>query len=162
MIIDFKIFESYNHSEYLKWKKQNVTIRGVQELGEKNGGMAKLGNGLYTAFLNNKHLAKQYGKVYFVVGAKPKNPKIFKTINDWEIWFYNKLVCGVLKDEMPDERDFFKKTSIEKELMKMGYDGVSIIGREMVNYTPDMDNVMYFENEDQLNRYYGELIRFQR
>ena len=65
--------EDYNHADYLRWKRQNVTIRGIQELGKENNGMASFGQGLYTAALSNKELARKYGKVYFVVGAIPKH-----------------------------------------------------------------------------------------
>jgi copper(I)-binding protein len=36
--------------------------------------------------------------------------------------------------------------------MKMGYDGILIKGREMVNFKPE--HVMYFQNERQLILYY--------
>jgi len=39
------------------------------------------GKGLYTVPLSNKSMAKQYGKVYFVVFAKPLKPKIVSTVN---------------------------------------------------------------------------------
>jgi 3-dehydroquinate synthase class II len=100
-------------------------------------------------------MARKYGKVYFLVNAKPKNPKIFNTINDWEIWFYNTLVFSYSKQKgknYPDVRDFDEKTSISDELMKMGYDGILIKGREMVNFKPE--HVMYFQNERQLILYY--------
>lgn len=29
--------EEYNHSEYLKWKKKNVSLRGIKNYGEENG-----------------------------------------------------------------------------------------------------------------------------
>lgn len=56
-----------------------------------------LGRGLYTASLSNKQLAKQYGDVYFVVNVIPKKPKVFNTLNDYEIWFYNNLVYNYSK-----------------------------------------------------------------
>ena len=150
-----------NLTDFLKWKRKNVTIRGVKSLGDENNGGAMLGRGLYTAFLSNKQLSKKYGTVYFVVNAIPKNPKIFNTLNDWEIWFYNKVVFEYSKkngNDFPDIRDFNKKTTIEKELMKMGYDGVIIKGREMVNFNPP-ENVMYFKNENELKDYYNYNIK---
>jgi hypothetical protein len=78
-----------NHSSYLRWKRKNVTIRGIREVGEENDAGAMLGKGLYTAALSNREMAKKYGTVYFVVNAIPKNPKIFNTLNDWEIWCPN-------------------------------------------------------------------------
>ena len=105
-------------------------------------------------------MAKGYGDVYFVVNAIPKNPKIFNTLNDWEIWFYNNLVYSYSKlkgKSFPDKRDFFESTTIENELQKLGYDGVVIKGREMVNYAPP-DNVLYFRTEYELENYYNTVI----
>lgn len=149
-----------NHPSYLKWKRKNVTIRGIREVGEENNAGAMLGRGLYTAFLSNKNLARDYGAVHFVVNAIPKNPKVFNSLNEWEIWFYNTLVYKYSKDmgkEFPDRRDFNANTTIEDEMMKMGYDGIVIKGREMVNFKPD-DNVLYFKNEQQLINYYDTVI----
>mgnify|MGYP000981632105 CR=1 FL=1 len=162
-----KIFISLNESrdytrnDFLKWKRKNVTIRGVQEIGKENNSGAMLGDGLYTAFLSNKQLAKQYGTVYFVVNAIPKNPKIFNTLNDWEIWFYRHLVTPHTKTadgDIPDVREFYKKTTIKDAMLKLGYDGVIIKGREMVNYLPDEDEIRYFENERQLEQYYEYVV----
>lgn len=147
--------ETFDQKAYLKWKRQNVTIRGMKEIGQMNGGMAVLGSGLYTAPLSNKSLTKCYGTTHFVLNAIPKNPKTFNTLNDWEIWFYNTLVFNYSKalgKTFPDKRDFNAKTTIETEIQKMGYDGVLIKGREMVCYKPE--NVMYFSNERQLQDYY--------
>jgi len=148
-----------SHENYLKWKRKNVTIRGIKNIGNENEGSAMLGRGLYTAFLSNKDLAKQYGKIYFVVNAMPKNPKVFDTLNRWEIWFYSTLVFNYSKakgKDYPDRRDFSENTTIEDELQKLGYDGIIIKGREMVNFKPE--NVMYFETEAQLQNYYYHMI----
>jgi hypothetical protein len=145
----------FDRKQYLKWKRNNVTIRGISSPGEENGAGAMLGNGLYTAALSNRSLAKQYGEVNFVLNVIPKNPKIFNTLNDWEIWFYNTLVTKYSKEkgkEFPDKRDFYASTTIEGEMLKMGYDGIVIKGREMVNFKPQ--NVLYFKNETQLINYY--------
>lgn len=155
------ILEDMNDKAYLKWKKNNITIRGVKNKGEENNAGAMLGRGLYTAFLSNKSLAREYGKVHFVLGAIPKKPKVFNTLNEWEIWFYNTLVYGFSKangNEYPDKRDFSAKTTIEDEVMKLGYDGIVIKGREMVNFTPNMDDIKYFEDEYDLKRYYANNI----
>lgn len=144
-----------SHADYLKWKRKNVSYRGMKEVGEENGGSAILGDGLYTATLSNKSMAKGYGNVYFVVNAIPKNPKIFNTLNDWEIWFYNTLVFKFSKEkgkDFPDKRDFLSSTTIEDEIQKLGYDGVIIKGREMVNYKPE--NVLFFKTEDEVKNYY--------
>lgn len=145
------------NSDYLKWKKKNVTLRGIRnpDSNEENGVSGSLGRGLYTAFLSNKSMAKEYGTVKFVVNAIPKNPKVFNNLNEWEIWFYNTLVFKFSKEngnEFPDMRDFNRKTTIEDELQKMGYDGIIIKGREMVNFKPS--NVKYFKDEEQLKMYY--------
>ena len=160
-----EVISNFNQNEYLKWKRKNVTIRGIREVGEENGGSAMLGRGLYTAFLSNKDLAKQYGKIYFVVGAIPKKPKIFNTLNEWEIWSYNTLIYNYLKNnnllddkKYGDKRIFFNQTTIEDEMQKLGYDGVVIKGREIVNYTPDENNIRYFEYEHQLIQYYEIVI----
>jgi hypothetical protein len=151
-----------DRSEFLKWKRNNVTIRGVSNgAGEENNAGAMLGRGLYTAYLGNKELAKKYGQVYFVVGAIPKHPKVFNTINDWEIWFYNTLVFQYSKEKgsnFPDKRDFYANTTIEDAMQKLGFDGILIKGREMVNFTPP-DDVKYFRTEDELYRYYQIVIK---
>ena len=36
--------------------------------------------------------------------------------------------------------------------MKLGFDGIIIKGREIVNYKPE--NVLYFKDEQQLENYY--------
>jgi len=82
-----------NDSAYRKWKKNNVTLRGIKSgiPGDRNNVSGYLGNGLYTVPLSNKSMAREYGTVFFVVNAIPKNPKMFNTTNEWEIWFYNLL-----------------------------------------------------------------------
>jgi len=147
-------------TDYLKWKRANVSLRGISETGGINGNNSDiLGKGLYTAHLSNKSMAKGYGKTYFVFGAKPKHPKTFKYLNDWEI-FEQGLIINYLKSvgiDNYDTRKFNAQTSITDEMLKLGYDGVEIKGREMVNYTPDNDNIKYFETEHQLERYYDWL-----
>jgi hypothetical protein len=155
------IEEEFNKSSYLKWKRDHVTYRGIKDVNNINGGSSYLGKGLYTAFLSNKGMAKQYGRLHFVVGAKPKKPKVFNNTNEWEIWFYNNLVMEYSRNEgktFPDIRDFNKNTTIEEMMQKLGFDGIIIKGREMVNYTPDEKNIKYFDNEDKLIRYYQNVI----
>jgi len=156
------INEEYNHVNYLKWKRENVTIRGIQELGKENNGMASFGQGLYTAALGNREMARKYGKVYFVVGAIPKHPKIVNTWNDAEI-FIQHVVMRYGKEKGIDDyfdakRDFDSKTNVKDEMLRLGYDGLVIRGREMVNYTPDNDNIRYFNNENELMNYYEYII----
>ena len=67
------IFEEKEPSSYKTWKRKNVTLRGIKNIDSTdNNGMAKYGQGLYTAFLGNRSMAKEYGDVYFVVNAIPK------------------------------------------------------------------------------------------
>ena len=155
--------QNFNRAEYLKWKRHNVTLRGMQEVGKENNGMAYFGQGLYTAALGNRELARKYGRVYFVVGAIPKHPKIVNTWNDAEI-FLQKVIMNYGKqngiNNYSDAKRFFdKNTDIREEMLRLGYDGLVIKGREMVNYTPDEDNIRYFENENQLIQYYKDFVQ---
>lgn len=147
--------------DYSKWKRQNVSYRGVKEKGkQENNRSGMLGKGLYTAPASNKSMTKEYGDRYFVVNARPKNPKVFNSLNEWEIWFQNQLVFPFSKakgKEFPDIRDFESQTSIEKELQKRGFDGIEIKGREMVNFAPP-DNVKYFKSEDEVKAYHNSLV----
>jgi len=156
--------EDNDRREFLSWKRKNVTIRGVKDRYQSggNGNGAMLGRGLYTAALANGALSKQYGKVYFVIGGIPDNPKVFNTLNDWEIWFYNKLVVDYSKREgnsYPDKRDFYKYTTIEDEMQKLGYDGIIIKGRELVHYDIDENDVLMFEDEYVLYDYYKYKVK---
>lgn len=155
--------ESAGRKEYLKWKRNNVSYRGMRDRYEEgNGGMAILGQGLYTAALSNKEMAKKYGTVYYVVNGRPKNPKVFNTLTDWETWFGNTLVWDFCKSngiQQLDKRYFYANTSIVAEMEKRGYDGVEIRGREYVNYSPE--NVLYFQNDHQLEDYYNRVIMYK-
>lgn len=156
-----KVLKEYlneNVDGYLKWKRENVTLRGIKnEVGDFNNAMARFGNGLYTAPLSNRAMAKEYGKVYFVVNARPKNPKIFNNTNEAEI-FCQKLVNEFCKKHGKGyDTDFFwKNTNIETEMLNLGFDGLIIKGREMVNYQPE--NIRYFEEERQLIHYYDSIV----
>ena len=147
--------ESFNLFAYKKWKRANVTYRGMKNTGEPNNVYGSLGNGLYTTPSSNKSWSRTYGTLYFVVNGKPKKPKVFKTLNDWEIWFQCNLIFPYSKKEgkeHPDKRDFEKNTTIEKEMEKLGYDGIEIKGREMVNFKPE--DVRYYRTENELMNYY--------
>lgn len=142
-------------SEYLKWKRKNVTLRGMKDrYSVDNDGMAKYGSGLYTAFLGNRAMANQYGKVYFVVNAIPKKPKILYSTNEAEM-FLQQLVTDYCKEHnVPRSNYYFSdNTNIATEMKKLGHDGLVIKGREMVNYNPPSD-VQYFEDEEGLYSYY--------
>jgi hypothetical protein len=164
------IFEA-NDPHYLRWKRNNVTYRGTHEQPSDeydvngNGGMAILGSGLYTAALSNKAMARKYGTVYFVINGRPKNPKVFKTLNDWQIWEYNNLIVNYFNKKYGPghenntdlKRPFYNKTDLSTEMQKLGYDGILITGREMVNYTPK--NVKYYKDESQVIGYYEMYIK---
>lgn len=96
----------FDRKEYLKWKRKNVTYRGMQETGAENGGMAKYGSGLYTAALSNKTMAKQYGKVYYVVNAVPKHPKIVFNTNE----------ADMSAEVVRNYKDFFKEINMPVEV----------------------------------------------
>lgn len=144
--------------DYKKWKRTNVTYRGMKKVGEANQVYGSIGNGLYTVPLSNKSMAKQYGDLYFVVNAIPKNPKIFDGLNSWEIFRYKlqSEALGLNPNDHNDLRDFEKEgLTIEDEMMKKGYDGAIIKGREIVNYKPK--DVKYFKTEQELETYFNSL-----
>jgi len=145
-----------NTSDYIKWKRKNVTLRGIKELGKPNEVYGSFGKGLYTVPLSNKAMAKQYGDVYFVVNAIPKNPKIVQTLNDAEI-LRQRLIDNFCKENNTDYSltYFEENTSMDIEMINLGYDGLIIKGREMVNYQPE--NIKYFKTEQQLQNYYQSI-----
>ncbi len=147
--------EDFDRRDFLKWKRDNVTYRGIKELGSDNKVYGSFGKGLYTAPLSNKAMAKSYGKLYFVVGGKPKNPKIVSDLNRAEI-LRQELINDFCQshDERYNPSYFEEHTSMDKEMLKLGYDGLIIKGREMVNYKPS-EEVRYFEDEKQLEMYYN-------
>jgi len=51
---------------------------------------------------------------------------------------------------------FEENTTMEDEMLILGYDGLIIKGREMVNYSPE--NIKYFKTENQLHHYYETLL----
>jgi hypothetical protein len=149
------IEESSDMTDYNKWKRKNVVYRGISSdstLDVANGSGARFGRGLYMVPLSNKAMAKGYGTVYYVVNGKPKNPMVFKDANLAEIWIQQNLIYNKYKDA----REFEANTSIEKEMLKLGYDGIEIKGREIVNFTPE--NVKYYLNDNQLIQHYEHYI----
>ena len=128
-----------------------MTIRGIG----KNYGGEMLGRGLYSAFLSNRDLAKQYGDVVFVLGGYPDHPLVFGGLNEWEIWS-QRLKIKFSKEGGHDYRDYSKYRDLTEDIMALGYDGVVIKGREMVNYVPK--NVMFFDNEFELEKFYEENV----
>lgn len=144
--------------DFLNWKRQNVTLRGIKELGKENDWYGSFGKGLYSVPLSNKAMAKQYGEIYYLVNAKPKKPKVVQYLNDAEIFIQTIIINFCKKNGVDyDKRFFDKNTSIESEMIKLGYDGLIIKGREMVNYTPE--NVKYYQTEDQLYDYFSREIQ---
>lgn len=146
-----------NTNEYSKWKKQNVTLRGIKEFGKANEVYGSFGKGLYTVPLSNRAMAKQYGDVYFVVNAIPKNPKVVNGLNSAEL-VRQRLINEFCKKNQKDyDVSFFEQnTTMEDEMLMLGYDGLIIKGREIVNYVPK--DVKYFKTEDELRHYYETLI----
>lgn len=145
-----------NIEEYSKWKRKNVTLRGIKEVDKPNEIYGSFGNGLYTVPLSNKPMAKQYGDLYFVVNARPKNPKIVQNLNMAEIFRDNLINDFCKKHDIKFSRTYFdNNTSMDKEMVKLGYDGLIISGREMVNYTPQ--DIKYFKTENELKGYYETL-----
>ena len=145
-----------NVEEYSKWKRKNVTLRGIKDFGKSNEVYPSFGAGLYTVPLSNKTMAKQYGEVYFVVNAIPKNPKIVYSLNDAEILKQN-LVNNYCKKHNKEYsiQYFDQNTTMEKEMLNIGYDGLIIKSREIVNYLPK--DIKYFKTENELQRYYETL-----
>lgn len=140
--------------EYLKWKKKNITLRGVKELNKPNQVYGSFGSGLYTVPLNNKAMAKTYGDVYFVLNAIPKNPKIVDSLNNAELVRQNLINDFCTKNGKNYSLTYFNdNTSMKKEMLNLGYDGLIIKGREMVNYIPK--DIKYFKNENELKQYYS-------
>jgi len=156
-MIKFKDIILESTSDFKNWKRKNVTLRGIKNLGSDNQVYGSIGNGLYTVPLSNKSMAKQYGDVYFVVNAIPKNPKIFDGLNSWEIYRHKlKQDALGLDSSVMDVRNFEAKGfTIEDEMMKKGYDGVIIKGREMVHYKPK--DIKYFKTDYELEQYFNTL-----
>ncbi len=150
-------FQKEKPLDYKSWKRKNVTYRGMGEVGVENGGSAILGAGLYSAALSNKSMAKGYGELYFAVNARPKNPLKFKTLNQWEIFLGNTLVRDA---GYKSKRDFNAATDIKTEVEKLGYDGVEILGREIVNYKPE--DVRYFKTEQEVQNYFEDNFEQQQ
>ena len=148
------LLNQQNYLNYLKWRRKNITMRGMKDFYADNNGHileTLLGDGLYTVPVSNKKFAKTYGDLYYVYNAIPKNPLIMRTLMDWQDWWYYKLV----KPFYSNKNEFYKNTNIKDEMIKLGYDGVIIPGREMVNYKPE--NVLYFNNENSVIDYYERL-----
>jgi hypothetical protein len=76
-------------------------------------------------------------------------------LNELQTWLYYALV----KDGgFSDYRDFHEKTTIEDSMIKLGYDGIIVRGREMVNFAPP-PNVEYFADESQVISYWLRNIK---
>ena len=152
----YKFEEEFDQRAYLKWKKANVTYRGMKKLGRDNEVYGSFGKGLYTATLSNKAMAKTYGNLYFVVNAIPKKPKIVNSLNDAEIVRQGLIASFCKKNNVDYSPSFFENnTSMDVEMLKLGFDGLIIKGRELVHYEPK--NVEYFKTEDEVKSYYDSL-----
>lgn len=161
MITKITDYLKESDDDYLKWKRKNVTLRGIKELGSSNNVYGSFGKGLYTVPLSNRAMAKQYGKVYFVVNAIPKTPKMVYNLNEAEMLRQRLVVdfCKSQKHNREYDMGFFEaNTSMDIEMMKLGYDGLIIKGREMVNYKPE--DIHYYEDENQLYHAYTTIYDF--
>ena len=76
-----------------------------------------------------------------------------------EIWFYNVLVTNYCKEHgiKNSKTTFNDNTTIEDAVQELGYDGICIKGREMVNFKPK--DVKYFETEEELKDYFRFTVR---
>lgn len=159
VIFNEPLLNENSRADYLKWKRKNVTLRGIQDrLANDNGGTARFGSGLYSAALSNRKMAKEYGEVFYLVNAIPKHPKVVTDANQAEIFLQNVVNNYCKKHNQNYNPDFFyKHTTIPQEMINLGYDGLIVKGREMVNYTPP-DNVLYFRTEYELENYYNIVI----
>jgi len=160
MITEFnKYIINESRSEYLAWKRKNVSVRGISEdaVNGVNDSGARFGSGLYSAALSNIAMAKKYGKIHYLVNAIPKQPKIVNDTNLGEIWF-QKIINDYCKEHGRnyDTNFFFKNTTLKDAMLELGYDGFIVKGREYVNYKPE--NVLYFNDEFQLENYYDRVI----
>lgn len=141
-------------TQFKTWKLKNVTLRGIKSAGgERNHSYGSFGKGLYTVPLSNISMAKQYGDIYFVVNARPKKPKIANTLNDAELVRQGLIDTFCKNNNVEYSRTYFEtNTTMESEMLKLGYDGLIIKGREMVNYTPT--DVKIFKTASELYTYF--------
>lgn len=149
----------FNQKEYLKWKRANVSYRGMKSVGEPNGVHGRFGDGLYTAALSNKSYAKGYGELRFVVNARPKNPKKVQGYNYAEIFIQNLISNYNKAHNIERHSDFYNHSTIAKEMLNIGFDGLEILGAEYVNYTPDMDKVKYYKTEEELKWHFENYVQ---
>lgn len=161
MLYNYNLFleNTSSHADYLKWKRKNVTLRGMKELGKENGVAARFGDGLYQAYLSNMRFAKTYGDVYFVVNGRGKKPKVVQSPNYAEIFIQNVINAYNKEHNIERYSDFYKHTDVKTEVLKLGYDSLEISGVEMVNYAPDMDKIKFFKTESELQQYYYNVIQ---
>lgn len=154
-----KITEDLNSVDYSSWKRKNVTLRGMKSIGVANEVYGSFGKGLYTVPLSNKAMARTYGTVYFVVNAIPKKPKIVDSLNSAELVRQNLINSFCKKNNVDYNPSYFESnTNMETEMGLLGFDGLIIKGREMVNYNPPKD-VRYFKTEDELENYYTNTVQ---
>lgn len=155
-----KTFESiFNQKEYLRWKRKNVTFRGMAQKGVENGVSARFGDGLYQSYLSNKSFARTYGTVYFVVNGRGKNPKVVQSPNAAEIFIQNIQMKYCKEHNLERLSYFYDHTTVKGEMLKLGFDSLDISGCEIVNYTPDMNKIKYFRTEEELKDYYQNTVK---
>lgn len=143
-----------DRAAYLKWKRANVSLRGMAEVGRDNGGGARMGVGLYTAALSNAKMARGFGRLHFVVNGVPRRPKVFRDMGQWETFYYAELV----RKKYKSVAEFNAHTTVERAMQELGFDGVVVTGREMVNYAPP-DDLMYFQDEWGVRDYWERAVK---
>jgi homoserine trans-succinylase len=103
-------------------------------------------------------MAKGYGDVYLVLNAKPLKPVVVNNVNEAEIYLQGLVTDYCKKHGQPRSLSYFEdNTSYEEEIMKKGFDGMVIKGREMVNFKPGK-NVKYFKTDQELYDYWQDYI----
>jgi hypothetical protein len=69
-------------------------------------------------------MAKKYGKLYFVVGAIPKHPKIVDSWNNAEIFMQDVIKQygkrNGISNYFDAKRDFDAKTNVRDEMLTLG------------------------------------------
>jgi len=92
-----------------------------------------------------------------------KKPKVVQSTMDAENFLYYDLIMPYLKKYNLELRssEFYKHTDIKTEMLNNGYDGLDIYGRETVYYTPKENELKYFKNEFELERYFWDLVKWK-
>jgi hypothetical protein len=102
-------------------------------------------------------MIKDYPIIMYVINAIPKKAKIVNTTGNAEMFLQNVINNWCKDNNIEYNANYFsKKTSVKEQMLKLGYDGLIIKGREYVNYTPE--DIKYFNNELALLKYFNRKI----